>query len=137
VDSRRLTLKETETMTLRVAHITIYGRDLKRMIGFYHEVLGLPLLASDEAFGYARVDGGSVRIGLGAGEPNPEAGVHVGIHTGIAFEVPDIEAAYEALTAKGVVFSMPPKRQGWGGTMAMFLDPDGNVLQLIPDTGSD
>ena len=58
-------------MTLRVAHITIYGRDLRRMIGFYHEVLGLPLLASDEAFGYARVDGGSVRIGLGPASRTP------------------------------------------------------------------
>ena len=48
------------------------------------------------------------------------------------FEVPDLDAAYEALKAKGVTFSMPPKRQGWGGYMAMFLDPDGNVLQLIP-----
>ena len=119
-------------MTPRVAHITVYGRDLKRMIAFYSDTLGLPLLAHDEAFHYARVDGGSVRIGLGAGEPNPELGVYVGVHTGIGFEVADLDAAYEALKAKGVTFSMPPKRQGWGGHMAMFLDPDGNVLQLIP-----
>ena len=124
-------------MTPRVAHITIYGRDLQRMIAFYSDTLGLPLLARDDAYHYARVDGGSVRIGLGAGEPNPELGVHVGIHTGIGFEVPDVDAAYEALKAKGVTFSMPPKRQGWGGYMAMFLDPDANVLQLIPTSGSD
>jgi lactoylglutathione lyase len=119
-------------VTPRVASITIYGRDLQRMIAFYHEVLGLPLLANDEAFDYGRVDGGSVHISLGAGEPNPDLGIHIGIHTGIAFEVPDIDAAYEALKAKGVTFSMPPKRQAWGGDMAMFLDPDGNVLQLMP-----
>ena len=119
-------------MTPRVANITIYGRNLQRMIAFYHDVLGLSLQETDEAFNYARVDGGSVRISLGAGEPNPELGVHVGIHTGIAFEVPDVDAAYEALKAKGVTFSMPPKRQSWGGYMAMFLDPDANVLQLIP-----
>jgi catechol 2,3-dioxygenase-like lactoylglutathione lyase family enzyme len=76
-------------MAPRVAHITIYGRDLRRMIEFYRDTLGLPLLAADEAFGYARVDGGSVAIGLGAGEPNPDLGVHVGIHTGISFSVPD------------------------------------------------
>jgi predicted enzyme related to lactoylglutathione lyase len=120
-------------MALRVAHITIYGRDLRRMIEFYRDTLGLPLLAADEAFGYARVDGGSVAIGLGAGEPNPDLGVHVGIHTGISFSVPDVDAAYAALTAKGVTFSMPPTRQGWGGYRAMFLDPDGNVIQLMPD----
>jgi predicted enzyme related to lactoylglutathione lyase len=119
-------------MAPRVAHITIYGRDLKRMIAFYSETLGLPLLAADETFGYARVDGGSVAIGLGAGEPNAELGIHVGIHTGIGFEVADVDATYEALKAKGVTFTMPPKRQGWGGYMAMFQDPDGNVLQLMP-----
>ena len=119
-------------MTPRVTHITIYGRNLQRMIGFYHDTLGLPLLARDDAFDYARVDGGSVHISLGAGEPNPELGIHVGVHTGICFEVPDLDDAYEALKAKGVTFTMPPKRQGWGGYMAMFKDPDGNVLQLMP-----
>jgi lactoylglutathione lyase len=119
-------------VTPRVSLITIYGRDLQRMIAFYRDVLGLSLLATDDAFHYARVDGGSVGISLGAGEANPELGIHIGIHTGIAFEVPDIDAAYEALKAKGVRFSMPPTRQSWGGYMAMFLDPDGNVLQLTP-----
>ncbi|MFI4973701.1 MAG: VOC family protein [Caulobacterales bacterium] len=119
-------------MTPRVAHITIYGRDLRRMVDFYRDTLGLPLLANDDAFHYARVDGGSVHIGLEAGETNPDLGVYIGIHTGIGFEVPDVDAAYETLKAKGVTFSMPPKRQPWGGYMAMFLDPDGNVLQLIP-----
>jgi lactoylglutathione lyase len=100
----------------------------------YRDTLGLPLLAADEAFGYARVDGGSVAIGLGAGEPNPDLGVHVGIHTGISFSVPDVDDAYEALTAKGVTFSMPPTRQGWGAYRAMFLDPDRNVQLMICST---
>jgi lactoylglutathione lyase len=119
-------------MRPRVAHITIYGRTLQRMIEFYRDTLGFPLLAADEAFHYARIDGGSVAIGLGAGEPNPDLGVHVGIHTGIGLSVPDVDAAYEALKAKGVTFTMPPKRQAWGGYRAMFLDPDGNAIQLMP-----
>ena len=119
-------------MAPSVAHITIYGRDLPRMVEFYHGTLGFPLLEADEAFNFARLDGGSVAIGLAAGEPNPELGIHVGVHTGIGLSVPDLDAAYETLTAKGVTFTMPPKRQAWGGFRAMFLDPDANVILLMP-----
>jgi lactoylglutathione lyase len=119
-------------MTPRVAHITIYGRDLQRMIEFYCDTLGFPLLTADETFNFARLDGGSVAIGLAAGEPNPELGIHVGVHTGIGLSVPDVDAAYEALKAKGVTFSVAPKRQAWGGRRAMLLDPDANVILLMP-----
>jgi len=119
-------------VTPRVAHITVYGRDLRRMIEFYHDTLGFPLLEADETFHFARLDGGSVAIGLAAGEPNPELGIHVGVHTGIGLSVPDVDAAYEMLKAKGVTFSMPPRRQAWGGYRAMFLDPDANVILLMP-----
>jgi lactoylglutathione lyase len=119
-------------MTPSVAHITIYGRELRRMIDFYRDTLGFPLLEADETFQFARLDGGSVAIGLAAGEPHPERGIHIGVHTGIGLSVPDIDAAYETLKARGVTFSMPPKRQAWGGYRAMFLDPDANVILLMP-----
>ena len=45
-------------------------------------------------------------------------------------EVPDLNAAYEQLKAKGVRFTMVPTKQPWGGFMATFADPDGNVFYL-------
>lgn len=117
-------------MTPQVAHVTIFGRELPRMIEFYHDTLGLPLIATDDAMHYALVDGGSVRIGLGAGEPSPEVKVQIGGLTGIGFAVPDVDVAYESLKAKGVRFSLPPKRHPWGAYMGMFLDPDDNILYL-------
>ncbi|MGH6993858.1 MAG: VOC family protein [Caulobacteraceae bacterium] len=119
-------------MAPSVVHVTIFGRDLERMLGFYRDILGLKVRSQDGAFHYALLDGGSVRLGLSAVEPDPARGLHVGGLTGIGFGVDDIDAAYEALTAKGVEFTMAPKRQPWGGYMAMFSDPDGNVFYLQP-----
>jgi uncharacterized glyoxalase superfamily protein PhnB len=44
--------------------------------------------------------------------------------------VTDIDAAYTELSAKGVRFPMVPSDQPWGGRLALFADPDGNVLYL-------
>ncbi len=53
-----------------------------------------------------------------------------GRHTGIGWVVDDLDSAFAALTAAGVEFDMPPTRQPWGGHMAMFRDPDGNLYYL-------
>jgi catechol 2,3-dioxygenase-like lactoylglutathione lyase family enzyme len=60
-----------------------------------------------------------------------------GRFTGVSLEVADIEAAYQALTARGVEFEGPPERQYWGGIMAFFRDPGGNGHTLLqrPATG--
>jgi predicted enzyme related to lactoylglutathione lyase len=50
--------------------------------------------------------------------------------------VSDITAAYRRLSAAGVVFTRAPEREEWGGQVATFLDPDGNILQLIQPPGS-
>lgn len=36
-----------------------------------------------------------------------------------------------AQEAKGVAFSGAPEPQAWGGTLATFMDPAGNRLQLV------
>ncbi|PYM90024.1 MAG: hypothetical protein DME04_24335 [Candidatus Rokuibacteriota bacterium] len=45
--------------------------------------------------------------------------------------VDDIHALYVRLTRAGVAFTRPPQVEDWGGQVATFLDPDGNVLQLF------
>ncbi len=45
--------------------------------------------------------------------------------------VDDIDAAHARLTAAGVAFTRPPETEDWGGRVATFLDPDGNMLQLF------
>jgi predicted enzyme related to lactoylglutathione lyase len=45
--------------------------------------------------------------------------------------VGDIRAVHERLVRAGVVFTRAPEREDWGGWVATFADPDGNVLQLM------
>ena len=45
----------------------------------------------------------------------------------MGFSVTDLEVEHARLSQEGVVFSMPPTRQPWGGFMALLADPDGNV----------
>jgi uncharacterized glyoxalase superfamily protein PhnB len=54
----------------------------------------------------------------------------VGRFTGLSFEVADIDAVYDTLRGRGVVFAASPERQGWGGTVATLRDPAGNELQI-------
>jgi len=45
--------------------------------------------------------------------------------------VDDIRAVHARLLKAGVVFTRAPESEEWGGQVASFLDPDGNVLQLL------
>jgi catechol 2,3-dioxygenase-like lactoylglutathione lyase family enzyme len=45
--------------------------------------------------------------------------------------VDDIRAVHARLQRAGVVFTRPPEAEEWGGQVATFLDPDGNLLQLL------
>jgi len=116
---------------LRLWYANIFVTDLKRAVEFYQNTLGLPLQFQEEQFGYASFAPEGIRLGVARVDPNdPESQPLVGRHTGIGWGVPDLDAAYARLKAKGVRFTMVPTKQPWGGFMATFADPDGNVFYL-------
>ncbi|MBI5289025.1 MAG: VOC family protein [Chloroflexi bacterium] len=45
--------------------------------------------------------------------------------------VDDIAAEQQRLESAGVRFTRSQGREGWGGVISTFADPDGNYLQLI------
>jgi catechol 2,3-dioxygenase-like lactoylglutathione lyase family enzyme len=53
-----------------------------------------------------------------------------GGHTGIALIAADIDATYEALSARGVNFKGPVEMMPWGQKATWFSDPDGNEFFL-------
>lgn len=113
---------------MNIGYVNVFVSDLGASIAFFKDVLGLKLRMGDEAFGYASFDGGPISFGL-AKTDDAEL---VGRHTGVGFMVDDIDVAYAALKDKGVDFEMPPTQQPWGGVLALFKDPDGNVYYLDP-----
>jgi uncharacterized glyoxalase superfamily protein PhnB len=45
--------------------------------------------------------------------------------------VDDIHRQYQQLQEAGVEFIRPPEQEHWGGWIATFKDPDGNILQML------
>jgi uncharacterized glyoxalase superfamily protein PhnB len=43
----------------------------------------------------------------------------------LGFTVADVEAFYRDMSAKGMLFTMPPKEQDFGGVLAQFVDSEG------------
>lgn len=116
---------------MRIAYVNVFVTDLERSIGFFEKTLGLVPRTADTGHGYVSFDAGTVQIGLAQVAPDDQENrALVGRHTGIGFDVDDLVARHAELVEKGVTFPMPPERQPWGGFMALFADPDGNVYYL-------
>lgn len=113
---------------MRLAYVNVFVNDLARATTFYQSYLGLALTMSAPEYGYAAFDAGTIKLAIAL--PGPGQPAIAGRHTGVGFEVDDLEAEYARLAALGVPFTMPPTRQPWGGFMALFADPDGNVFYL-------
>lgn len=113
---------------MQISYVNVFVRDLKEATMFYRDKLGLQLKFSSAEHGYASFSAGDVRLGVSV--PGTDQAPLVGRHTGVGFEVPDLEAAHARLSGLGVRFTMPPTRQPWGGFMAMISDTDGNVFYL-------
>jgi uncharacterized glyoxalase superfamily protein PhnB len=98
------------------------------MARFYRDRLGLSPRTSKPDF--INFDWGGVRLSVS---------VHDGIHgpsrdplrVMVNLSVDDVDAVHARLAAAGVAFSRPPEREDWGGRVATFADPDGNVIQLF------
>ncbi len=114
-----------------LSYVNLYVSDLARSVEFFEKTLGLELQFSDPSFGYASFAVGPVRMGLAQVDVDDESNRGlVGRQTGFGFAVPDLVAAHEELSARGVSFPMEPAKQPWGGFMGLFEDPDRNVFYL-------
>ena len=109
--------------------VRIFVDDLERARHFYGDTLELRETSATPEWAVFDIDGKELIIEK-VPPDDPEHDL-VGRFLAVSFEVDDIEAAYRKLTTKGVSFPEPPKKQGWGGTLAFPSDPDGNILTLV------
>ena len=111
----------------QVDFVSAPTRDLARAVGFYGDVLGLPVSVHRPEQGYAEVEAGNVTINLF----EPESmGLEFSPNRHLAaLRVPDVREARKALEAAGVEFDGETEDTGVC-LIARFLDPDGNGLLL-------
>lgn len=119
-------------MHYKLYAVRVFVSDWDRSLEFYSKVLEMPIVFSSSEMGWAELDTGAAHIALERAAPDdPESLALVGRMVAVSLEVEDIKDSYDTLVSRGVEFLGPPEKQGWGGVLAHFRDPDGNVLTLL------
>lgn len=117
-------------MPAPIGAVRVFVRDVAKARPFYEDQFGLTVVGSDDSV--AIFETGQAKLMVEEIDPSePEADELVGRLTGICFTVEDIRGAYAELAERGVSFDDRPEIQPWGGALAHFFDPDGNVLTLV------
>lgn len=117
-----------ETTIDGIAGAILWTGDVERLAGFYRDTLGLTVHSWRPNFVAFQV--GDLRLSIGMHE-RVSGPAKDPFRIMVNLGVKDIQGAYAGLQAKGVVFLRPPEREHWGGWVATFQDPDGNILQLL------
>lgn len=121
-------------MIKQIGTTGVYVSDQDKAIEFYVDVLGFEK-RDDQPMGegarWIEVAPPGAESRLVLSLPSDEEGrQRVGTFVGIVFETDDIEATHRELSTRGVGFTEPPTLQPWG-TMAQFVDQDGNGFVLV------
>lgn len=118
-------------------HVAVCTPNFAKMCAFYTETLGLKKVGSFSGKNIIFVDAGPMTIEI-VEKNEPLVLAKVG-WAHFAFEVADIAAVYQELTAKGIAFHIPPKLfpdEAPAVKLAFFKDPDGNELELVEPLAS-
>jgi len=116
----------------QIGQISVPVSDIDRAIAFYRDTLGMRFLFQAPP-GLGFFDCAGVRLMLDA----PAKAQANNYSSVIYYKVPDLNAAFETLTAKGVRFEAKPhliaKMPDHELWMAFFRDPDQNMLALMSE----
>jgi predicted enzyme related to lactoylglutathione lyase len=115
-------------MITGVVGITLWTDNLDRLFAFYRDILRLQLHSQHEDFIAFQL--GDIRFNIGShSQVSGEAKdpFRIMAHLG----VDDIHAEHRRLREAGTKFIRPPQQEHWGGWVATFEDPDGNLLQML------
>jgi len=107
-------------------------RDLAQSVAFYKDKLGLKVIMQEP--GLALLQAGAVMLGLnpGMGRSLPQlAGA-----TEVVFQVDNVRAAHQSLTAKGITFVSEPHAVTPTSWAAHFRDVDGHLLSVFGPEGT-
>jgi catechol 2,3-dioxygenase-like lactoylglutathione lyase family enzyme len=110
--------------------VRVFTTRLTEARRFYADVLGLKEVLATDAM--AMFDTGQAKLIVEHVEPNdPEAAGLVGRFAAFSFTVANMETTLNDLRHHSIEWLGPPERQAWGGILAHFKDPDGNILTLV------
>lgn len=113
---------------MKIHRVILRVSDLETSVGFWTEKVGLEL--SGQAGRFAFMDGGGAQLVLNEVEAVPPDGSL----TEVVFQVDDVRATYDHLSASGVPFEVELRPVTTDGNhelwAAHFHDPDGHLASL-------
>ncbi len=112
-------------MQLEGVMAMVLVNDIERALRFYRDVLGFTVQEEEEGWALF-VEGVGLRV---SPEPLPELNLNLNAVM-LTLVVPDVEAVFKELTAKGVAFFTPPASEG-SAKFAAFRDTENNLVQLM------
>ncbi len=110
-----------------VTHFEIIGKDGKKLQDFYSKLFGWHVDANNP-MNYGMVDTHTekgIGGGIGAGDPG-----HPMNRVTVYAEVDDMAATLKKAESLGGKTIMPPTDVPGGPSIAMFTDPEGNIMGL-------
>ena len=115
--------------------IRIITADIKRLVGFYEQITGIPVKMYTEDFGELKTAACTLAMGstrtlqLFRGDVARPAENHTAI---LEFRVGDVDAEYRRLVEViGGSLVQEPTTMPWGNRSLLFRDPDGNLVNFF------
>ncbi len=120
-------------MKLIPSTFRIFVQALDEAKVFYAEKLQWDLAEDASNYGYLVFEPGNLTVIVertNRKESDEEGGL-LGRFTGLSLALEDMESTVSELKGRGVKITAGPERQAWGGVLAWFEDPEGNILTLV------
>ena len=134
-----MTVPTTPFRITGLDHVVVRAKDIDKMIGFYRDLLGLPVAKHNEALGLWHLTAGSSMIDLvdingtlGRTGGAPPGGANNVDHIAIAIEPFDAEALSAYFAQHGIATDPVKTRFGaqGDGPSIYVRDPEGNAIEL-------
>ncbi len=111
-----------------IVGVILWTEDVDHLAAFYRDVLELTLHSTRPDF-----------VAFSLGDGRLSIGRHDSVHGStkdpfrvmVNLGVQNIQQVVARLKQQGVAFIREPEQEHWGGWVATFPDPDGNMLQLL------
>ena len=121
--------------------VTIYADDLPASRKFYGEMLQMQEIFANHDSVVYQMGSACLNVLMKENapelvEPLPIAPSSAGSRSLLTVTVDDVDAAYAALVARGVVFLNGPLDRPWGMRTAAFADPSGHCWELAQKISS-
>ncbi|MFT5195044.1 MAG: methylmalonyl-CoA/ethylmalonyl-CoA epimerase [Cellvibrionaceae bacterium] len=127
----------TKNQIPHIGQIAITVSEVKKVLPFYRDVLGLEFLFS-AGTGLAFLQSGETRVMLSTPQG---AGAEIGKNSVLYFDVEGIESSYEAMVNKGGTAERKPEMAAQMGETELWLaflrDPDDNLVGLMEEKAAE